>query len=44
MRGFFRLDTTNLGVQIGPDNVHPTDAGHERITDKLIPLVSPYLQ
>ncbi len=38
------VDTANWGVQIGSDGVHPTDAGHATITNKLIPLVSPYLQ
>jgi lysophospholipase L1-like esterase len=38
------VETSSWGVQIGPDGVHPTDAGHVTITNKLIPLVSPYLQ
>ena len=37
------IDTTNWGVEIGADGVHPTDNGHVTITNKLIQLLGQYL-
>lgn len=37
------VDTTSWNIAIGEDGIHPTDAGHVAIADKLVPIISPYL-
>ena len=38
------VDTSAWGVEIGSDGIHPTDAGHVTITNKLVPILKPYLR
>lgn len=38
------VDTTNWGVEIGSDGIHPTNAGHVTISNNLVTILKPYLR